>query len=293
MFDILNLIQRTEHKDSAVENQLSSVNPNIFMTTTLKPLKSPIKTTVPALDRSIAILDFVCQCEAPPTAAQITKALDLPRSSAHGLISALVAHGLLHKNNAQRYTVSGHVMRWTNGFLAQQDVVLLFTTDIASRPELSVYSLTLTHLEERDVVCLACHNGASHLGFTFHIGLRLPASFAATGKAILSTEDDEIVEVLFQDNWHTPLTPHSIPDKATLLTELAETRKRGYSIDDRQIRDGMFCIGVPVFDYSQCARYGIALSMQKADADAQTIRSIGTVLRRHADALSRRLGAVL
>lgn len=251
------------------------------------------KTAIPALNRSVAILDFVSTCETPPTAADITKALNLPRSSAHGLIVALVTHGLLHKNTAQRYTMSGHVMHWANGFLAQQDIVPLFSADIAASPELAAYSLTLTYREGKDVVCLACHNGASRLGFTFHIGLRLPAGFAASGKAMLSTEKDEVASQLFKKTWHEPLTPHSISDKTALLKELAETRQRGYSIDDRQIRDGMFCIGVPVFDHSGEARYGIALSMQRADADDTLVKHIGTTLRQHADALSRRLGAVL
>lgn len=258
---------------------------------TNKPQVTSKQTPVPALDRSVVILDFVSSCEAPPTAAEITKALALPRSSAHGLIAALVTHGLLHKNTAQRYTISGHVMHWANGFLIQQDIVSLFTAGVAKSPELSAYSLTLTYREARDVVCLACHNGASRLGFTFHIGLRLPAGFAATGKAILSTEDDETVNKLFENTWHTLLTPHSIPDKASLLKELAETRQRGYSIDDRQIRDGMFCIGVPIFDHKGQARYGIALSMQKTDAIPQVIEQLGTAIKTLADNLSCRLGA--
>ncbi len=251
------------------------------------------KTRVPALDRSVAILDFVSACETPPSASDITRSLDLPRSSAHGLIGALVTHGLLHKNTESRYTMSGHVMAWTNGFLAQQDIVPLFNSEIVISPDLAAYSLTLTCRDGRDVVCLACHNGASRLGFTFHTGLRLPVAFAATGKAILSTEDDRNVIALFKDAWPAPLTPHSVANCDLLLAELAEARQRGYSIDDRQIRDGMYCIGVPVFDHNQYARYGIALSMQKADADTMSMDEVGLTLRRHADELSQRLGALM
>ncbi len=256
-------------------------------------MEKTCKTNVPALDRSAAILDFVSTCGQPPSAADITRELQLPRSSAHGLIVALVTHGLLHKNTESRYTISGRVMRWANGFLVQQNVVPLFNTEIASRPTLSAYSLTLTCRDGRDVVCLACHNGNSRLGFTFHMGLRLPVGFAATGKAMLSTENDITVKQLLEQYWHTPLTPHSAESCQVLLKELAETRKRGYSIDDRQIRDGMYCIGVPVFDHSQTARYGIALSMQKADADPEMIDELGKALRESANDLSQRLGAEL
>ncbi len=291
MFDILNRILNTEQRitqtQTGVKYYLTIVK-NI-----LKHMNNTPKTSAPAVDKSVAILDFVSACEQPPSAADITRELLLPRSSAHGLITTLVTHGLLHKNTESRYTISGRVMQWANGFLTQQNVVPLFNTEIASRPALSAYSLTLTCRDGRDVVCLACHNGNSRLGFTFHMGLRLPVGFAATGKAILSTESDIDVKKLLGENWHTPLTPHSTKNCQALLEELAQTRTRGYSIDDRQIRDGMYCIGVPVFDHSQTARYGIALSMQKADANPTLIEQLGKTLRQSADELSQRLGAEL
>ncbi len=225
---------------------------------------SRIKTTVPAVDRGIAIIDLISKNETPLTGAEITRKLNLPRSSAHGLIAALVANGLLNKNTDQRYSLSGKVMQWANGFLAQQNVVPLFNAEIIAD---------------------------SRLGFVFRMGLRLPACFAATGKAMLSTEDNTTVDALFGDDWYEPMTPHSVKNKAVLLEELNEARVRGFSIDDRQVCDGMFCIGVPVFDHLDSAQYGIALSMQKAEADDRTIERIGGLLRARADRLSQRLGA--
>ncbi len=251
----------------------------------------PIKTSVPALDRTVLILNYVSSCETPPSAAEITRSVNLPRSTAHGLISSLVSHGLLHKNNEQRYTISGQVMHWVNGFLTQQNVVTLFNTEIVTHSELSPYSLTLTYRDNTDVVCLSCHNGNSRLGFTFHIGLRLPVIFAATGKAMLSTENNESIKEIFLQNKKERLTPHSTTTLDKLLTSLEQTRKKGFSIDDREIRDGMLCIGVPVFDHSQTAHYGIALSLQKADANSEIIDTLGRTLRRCADQLSQRLGA--
>ncbi len=254
-------------------------------------MQNTLKTSVPALDRSVQILNYVSGCKHPPSAAEITRHLRLPRSSAHALIAALTAHGLLHKNSEMRYTISGQVMSWANGFLAQQDVVSLFNTEIVTCPELSAYSLTLTCLDEGDVVCLACHNGNSRLGFTFHMGLRLPAIFAATGKAMLSSRPDKTIKPLFERYKDKPLTPHSVSDYQTLLNTLSQTKQRGYSIDDREIRDGMFCIGAAVFDQSHQARYGIALSMQKTESGADVVANLGKILRRSADNLSQRLGA--
>lgn len=247
------------------------------------------KTAVPALDRSVNILNIVCHNNYL-SAAEITKMAKLPRSSAHTLLTALVEQGLLYKTPEQRYTMGGHIMHWANGFLEQKSIVKIFQNEVLYQPLLSRFSLTLTYLDNTEVVCMACHNGDERLGFTFRLGLRLPAGFAATGKAMLSTISDKEVQALYQDAWHEPLTHQSSASCKALLSELSQTRKRGYSIDDREIRDGMFCIGVPIFDHTHEAKYGLALSMQKMDAKDETVEAMGNFLRKMAVKISNDLG---
>lgn len=251
------------------------------------------KTAVPALDRTVLILNLVSQSSQPLTAADIVRTLAIPRSSGHALLAALVAHGLLHKSPEQRYTLGATVMHWASGFLSQQDIVTAFQSEIITVRELSQFSLTLSVRQAKEVICLACRNGDEPLGFTFSMGLRLPAGFAATGQAILSTLTDTAVRELYLDDWHTPMTEYSLTDCTALLNELEHIRQRGYSIDDCYIREGMFCIGVPVFDHSNQANNGIALSMPKAEATPENIQLLGKQLRQMADNLSRRLGATI
>lgn len=251
------------------------------------------KTAVPALDRSIAILNKVSEATKPMTAAEITRELSLPRSSAHTLLGALVEQGLLYKNAEQRYVLGTHLMHWASGFLHQQDIVSAFQNEIVTLPELSQFSLTLSLLEGNEVIYIACRNSNERLGFTFQIGLRLPAAYSATGKALLSTLDTQKVAELFENHWQDALTPYSTANYETLLKRLEETRQRGFSIDDREIRDGMFCIGVAVFDHTNTARNGIALSMQKADATPETVERLGQQMCALAENLSRRLGATI
>lgn len=259
----------------------------------IKTNKEQAKTAVPALDRAVAVLDLLCYSTAPLTAAEIARQLGIPRSSMHGLLMAMVTHGLITKTALQQYSVGSRVLPWSGRFIERQDIVMAFQQQFAESSEFSPYSLTLTYFDHKDVVCLAFRNGDGRLGFTFSIGLRLPAGFAATGRAVLSTYSDAQVQTIFNDDWHPLLTPYSIGSCEELLEELAVTRQRGYSIDDRQIRDGMFCIGVPVFDHTNQATNGIALSLQKSEATDELVVDLGNKLRHMADGLSRHLGARL
>lgn len=249
-----------------------------------------VKTAVPALDKTIKVLDIVSDNE-PMSAAEITRRAEMPRSSAHTLLSALVEQKLLYRTPEQRYVLGGKIMHWVNGFLEQQSVVNIFQNELKNYPTLLSFSITLTYLDDYEVVCLSCRNGNSKLGFTFRLGLRLPAGFAATGKAILSTLDNSQVEEKFSNvSWYETLTPYSVRSCGELVDELNTTRIRGYSIDDRQIRDGMFCVGVPVFDHTKTATHGIAISIQKSEAEQGFVDFLGEQLADLGEAVSHSLG---
>lgn len=247
--------------------------------------------SVPALRRAVRILDHVGSANAPLTAAEITRALALPKSSAHGLISALLDLGLLDRASEGTYRLGPHIMRWASGFLGQSDLVGEFRRVFADVPALENYTITLTRLEGPDVVYLACRNSAAPLGFTFRIGMRLPAPFTATGKAMLSTFSPEKVRALLAGPWPERLTSNSTPSLPALLEEMEATRARGYSIDDGQIREGMVCIGIPVRDYTGGTVAGIAISLLEAEASRERMDELGAGLQRIASALSTRLGA--
>ena len=86
------------------------------------------------------------------------------------------------------------------------------------------------------------------------------------------------------------LTRKGPRDVAALLKELAVTRRRGYSIDDETVREGVFSFGAPVFDASGQAVAGIAVCINKALVGADHGERHRDVALGVARTLSRRLG---
>ncbi|SHO63399.1 transcriptional regulator, IclR family [Pseudoxanthobacter soli DSM 19599] len=246
--------------------------------------------SAPALRRAVRILDLVTAAPAPPTAAEIARALGLPRSTAHGLIGAMVDLGLLARTTEATLRLGPHLMNWASGFLAQFDLVGEFRRLFEGRPGFEAYTITLSVREGSEVIYLACCNSAAPLGFTFRIGMRLPAAFAATGKAMLSTLAPGELSDLFAGSWPAPLTPRSVGSLKALESELAAARARGYSVDDGQIREGMVCLGAPVADFSGKAIAGVAVSLLEREATPGRLAEVGAQVRAIADDLSGRLG---
>ena len=249
-------------------------------------------STVPALDKAVRILDLLAREATPLSGAEIAKLLDLPRSSVHGLIGSLLAAGLLRKADERHFVLGAHVMYWANGCLAQQDIVAEFHEAIARLPELDPYTLTLSTLSNDQVVYLACRNSQSPLGFTFRIGMQLPAVFTATGKMMLSALSAAEVQALLPQ-FPPPYTERSVQSHTELADELAGCRRQGYALDDGQLRRGMHCFGTAVFDHAGQARFGVAASLIEAEADEKTRQHLVDGLKKLAAQLTRTLGGQL
>lgn len=257
------------------------------------PSSEPSQTgAAPALRRAVQVLDLVSRRAEPVAAADVARELSIPKSSAHGLIATMTELELLTRSPDGSLRLGSRLMRWANGFLSQTDLVGEFQRFFADGGELGDHTLTLTMLEGREVVYVGCRNNGEPLGLTFRIGMRLPAPYTATGKALLAAMPTDELDRLFADpaDWPAPLTPLGVGSLRELRRELGTVRAQGYSIDDGQVREGMVCIGAAIRDHSGRAVAGIAVSLLRGQAQSATLKSLGARLQTAADAFSRRLG---
>jgi len=254
------------------------------------------KVPAPAVARAAAVLDLMSRADAPVTLAGLVKALGLPKSSLHGLCATLEQLNLITRLDGGQMTLGPHVMMWANAFLARLDITQEFFASWDDMRVLPEETITLSVRDGTEVVYIACRNGRHPPGLNFRPGMRLPAVYTATGLAMLSTLPDNGVRKLLNaasPGWPTPLTHQGLRDTGSLLDELRRIRQRGYSIDREGVREGMYCFGAPVFDSRHPeAVAGVAVSIRSPDVNPELEARAGHAIRRLADRLSHRLGAV-
>lgn len=246
--------------------------------------------TVPALRRAVTILDLVAAQGGALAAADITRQLALPKSTAHGQLNVLTELGLLVRSADGAFRLGPHLMRWAEGFLSQMDIVALFREYFASDSELDGYTITLTVLDRDEVVYISCRNSDKPLGHTFRIGMRLPAPFTATGKMLLSELPDHELTALFASGFPPPMTAAGVNNLEALRQELTAIRARHFSIDNGQIHAAMTCVGAAIYDHSGRAIAGIATSFLSSEARTGLVDNLGEKIRAAALALSRQCG---
>ncbi|MEN2751413.1 IclR family transcriptional regulator [Psychrobacter sp. FBL11] len=246
---------------------------------------------VPALDKTFQILDLITASTQPLTAAHIAKELDLPRSSTHNILQSLLTKHVIYKDAENRFHLGSYLMYWAGKYEQQQGVIQLFKDLIVQYPVLLQHTVTLSKLDLGEVVFLACHEAPAPLGFTFRAGVRVPAVFSATGKAMLSTLPRDTIETIYEGDFPKPLTPNGVDNFDSFVDEMTAIHDSRISLDDGQLREGMYCLGTYIRNASGHAVAGMAVSFLQVEYEAKRAE-VSAVLIELAKQIEQRLGFI-
>lgn len=250
------------------------------------------KVSVPALERASRLLDLVATQHEPLALSDAARSLDLAKSSVHSLYQSLTELGLLERSGTG-VVIGSKAVAWAHAFLNRSDLASEFVQFWNTLNEPCNETVTLTILDGQDVIYVASQAGIDPISINFKIGMRLPAVFTATGKAILSTLPSNTLQQDYANGLPAPLTPYSVNTLPSLQAELAFVRERGFSIDKQQVRSNLVCLGAPIYSFSSGTQAvgGIALSIQATSLDEHTKNELSEKVMRYAQGLSQRLGA--
>jgi DNA-binding IclR family transcriptional regulator len=255
---------------------------------------------VPAVARALAVMDLLARERRPLNMAGVAAALELPKSSVHGLCSTLLSFGYLKRTDSGMLQIGPGVMSLAEAFVTSTSVATEFDALWRDAGEAPEETLVLSVLSGAEVVYVGVRHGTRPLGLAFSVGMRLPAHLAATGKAMLAWLPTDAVRSLLpagplprMAGETGPATPSGRARRSVsaLLRELAEVRERGFSIDDEGVRAGVYALAAPVFDATGQPVAGVGVCLNKALLVSDRLDRQRRVVLQTARSLSRRLGA--
>lgn len=247
------------------------------------------KGSVPAVLKAVQVLSALTDAREALSLANLTQQLGLPKSSLLSLCNSLCETGLVRRTERGNYELGSRVLDFANAYLRKTDITKEFVHAWDEMHELRDEGVVLAVLDGIDAVYVACRNGTRPLGVTYRIGMRLPACCTATGKALLSTLPENQVRQIYRGVTLPSLTPRSHSKLKTLIDDLTGIRLRGYALDDEETREGMYCIGAPVFDAGGHAIAAVAVSLLKAEGEQKQLK-MTEAIQNLATILSHRMG---
>jgi IclR family KDG regulon transcriptional repressor len=223
---------------------------------------------------------------------EISRAMDLPKGTVHGLTRTLLRGGFLQQDpNTSKYFLGLKIY--------ELGVILAASLEINVKSAGPAYQLTKrTRLVSR--IAIWDGNSAlitliidprSYSSFVHQMGPRVPAYCSAVGKILLAFLKDEELEAYLKQTELVPYTSRTITQREKLVRELERTRQRGYSTDREETVLDLACIGVPLFGRGGRLEASMSLSGDPGRIYGEQAKGLVEALLKTAREISRSMGS--
>jgi DNA-binding IclR family transcriptional regulator len=246
---------------------------------------------VKSAKRTVDILALMTSRETRMTFTEISVALDLPRSSLHGLLTTLVESGwVTYDSGSRTYGLGIRTLEAGNAYLRTDDLPSRARPFMERIRDALDETIQLSVLDGRFNVYVAKFDGQQALVLASAVGRRLPAHATGVGKVLLADLDHATVEHLLSNVKLERYTKNTLTDKAALYRRLQIIRDVGYGTDNEEYTIGVRCVAVPVRDQRGQVIAAMSVSVPVIRFDEESSTRALALLMKGASELSAALG---
>lgn len=249
------------------------------------------ETSSTAVERALAILEAVAQRSGGMTNSEISRRLQIPKSSTSYILRTLERHGYLHRERPSgKYRLGLKVLnlsRQALGGLDIKEVALPVLRQLAERNHLTAHLAILDHGE---AVYIEKADAPGFIKMDTWVGRRLPVHATSVGKALVAYLPEAEIKALIRERGLKKLTSRTITTHAEFLRELERIRAQGYAVDDEENNLGVRCLGAPVFNRFGKVEAAVGVSGTTSQIDKVSLPKIAHVVIQAAQKISHQLG---
>ncbi len=237
--------------------------------------------------RAFGVLEAFSPDAPALTLSEIARRAELPLTTAHRLVAELRAAGALEREGEGRYRIG--LRLWEIASLAPRGVplreaALPFLEDLY---EVTHENAQLGVRQGHDVVYIERIAGRRAVGVLTRVGGRFPLHASGIGLVLLA-HAPEAVQRGVLDGPLQRFTDHTVTDPTRLARILAQIRRDGVAVAERQVTDDAMSVAAPITDAG--GEVIAALSVVAKAGDAVAAR-LAPVVRAAALGTSRALSA--
>ncbi|MDF9815320.1 IclR family transcriptional regulator [Streptomyces sp. SPB162] len=237
------------------------------------------------VDRALRILPLLA--EGPANLEQVATRLDVHKSTALRLLRTLHEHGMVYRQEDQRYRLGARLFA-----LAQQAMETLDVREIAHPHLLALnekigHTVHLAVYEEGEVVYIDKVESRYPVRMYSRIGKPVAITVAAVAKLLLSDLPEAERRSIAERLEYPKYTARSTPDAAAFLTELLRVRDQGWATDLGGHEESINCVGAPIRGADGRIAAAMSVSAPNVVVTADELLKLRPLILRTAEAISR------
>jgi len=244
-----------------------------------------------AVERALAMLEAVAQESEGLSNAEISRKLQIPKSSASYILRTLETQSYLTRDEESgKYRVGLKILSLSLGALSGLDLrggALPIMRHLTHQTGLTCH---LAILDGPDAVYIEKVEPEGFIRMDTWVGRRMRVHATSVGKALVAHITQDRLEQILRKSGMEKRTPKTITTLPRLLKELEKVRSQGYSVDDEENNLGARCVGAPVFNDRGLIEAGLGLSGTTQQVSPQTMPRIVEGLKDAARHISMGMG---
>jgi DNA-binding IclR family transcriptional regulator len=244
-----------------------------------------------AVERALAILEAVAREPEGLSNADISRKLQIPKSSASYILRTLEAKGYLNRErDSGRYRVGLKILSLSRGALSGIDVREVALPIMRNLVEKTGLTCHLAILDGPEAVYIEKVEPPGFIRMDTWVGRRMRVHATSVGKALVAYIPQDKLEKIVAESAMEKRTAKTITTLPRLLKELEKVRTQGYAVDDEENNLGARCVGAPVFNQQGAIEASVGLSGTTNQVNSQTMPRILDALKDAARHVSMQLG---
>ncbi|MBV7672216.1 IclR family transcriptional regulator [Streptomyces halstedii] len=247
---------------------------------------------VPAVTRALDVLELFLESDGTLSAPEVTRRLQLPRTTVHELLTTLAARSYLVTVPEQpgRYRLGVRTYQLGSRYAEQLDLAAEGQQVAREVAETCGETVHVAILEDTEVIYIAKVDSTHAVRMVSAAGRKLPAHCTAVGKLLLAALPEAELDARIEGRALAAMTGHSITDAAELRAALTAARKRGVAVEHRESNPDVSCVAAPVRDRSGRVVAALSISVPVIRWSEEREDELARLAVGGADALSGRLG---
>tara|TARA_R110000782_G_scaffold37223_7_gene87657 strand:+ start:8630 stop:9442 length:813 start_codon:yes stop_codon:yes gene_type:complete len=233
---------------------------------------------VQSLTRALSILNAIADNPPGLSLTSISKLLKLAPSTTHRLLTTLQEeHYVQYDRDGSLWQIAMRAFVTGNGFLTSRDLATVARPYMRRLMELSGETVNLAIADENRVIYLAQVESREMMRVFSKPGNHVPMHCSGVGKAILMAMRPEDIQRIIANKTLKKLTDKTITDTQMLLSELEESCKRGFAMDDEEHAIGLRCAAALIYDEHAEPLAGLSISGPAARISQERLKELGRI----------------
>lgn len=199
------------------------------------------------LDKSIKIIDLMCENPQGMSLGELNAGLGFPKSTIHHILNTFLPHNYVAQDpESKKYCLGPRFLTLSKVLLDNIDVKKIARKHLSRLHEKCNETVHLAILMNGQVVYIDKIEKPARLSLATYIGFSTDAHAAAGGKVLLCELPPEEISNIYQDRPLKTYGKKTIVNFHKLKTELNKIKKQGYAIDDEEYYEGVRCVAAPI-----------------------------------------------